>query len=465
MTIARRVGALLTVIVATFGLSTNAAAQTNDEIFPQFQWNFSTPGARANAMGRTFVGMADDATAVVTNPAGLISLTKPQVYAEYKNTDIKVDRLAAIDSLITLQPTTSTTNVNALSFFSLSTPIGSRIGVGFSYHQFLNYQESFHLSPRTVRDAATNLPVNFVTFGVEGEANFKGSSFGGSVAFAVTPQFRLGLTVSENHLSATSEGKRFDTIFGPTFLKNGVVSNPNDLTETSIIVNQTSINDSNNAFGWAFGALLRPNDNFSVGFDYTKGPSFKINERFLFNPGRNLNNPALGTNQPLIPIGSGFADPTALNIHVPDHFGVGVAGRPIPRLLVAFDVVRVKYSSLEKDFVTTLDFSTALSPSQFTVDDATEAHFGGEYNIITGPNPVFVRAGVYTNPNHNFKFTTSANISANLNNYYNAVYNQLPRDTEVKGTFGGGVVLGPRFQLDLAYIWKKEFVASTAVRF
>src|SRR5229473_7134298 len=111
MTIGRNARMCLGVLVVLLGMCASASAQTNDEIFPQFQWNFSTPGARANAMGRTFVGMADDATAVVTNPAGLISLTKPQVYVEYKNTDVKVDRLAAIDSLTTLQPTTSTTNV------------------------------------------------------------------------------------------------------------------------------------------------------------------------------------------------------------------------------------------------------------------------------------------------------------------------------------------------------------------
>jgi long-subunit fatty acid transport protein len=124
-------------------------------------------------------------------------------------------------------------------------------------------------------------------------------------------------------------------------LVKGVVSNPNDLQPSTVIVNQTSINDSSNAFSWAFGALVRPNENVSIGFDYTKGPSFKLKERFLFNPGRSLTNPVLGTNLPLIPFDSGFADPTTLSIHVPDHFGFGASARPIPRLLVAADIVRV----------------------------------------------------------------------------------------------------------------------------
>jgi long-subunit fatty acid transport protein len=451
MTTTQRVGVLLGMVVAAFGLSANAAAQTNDEIFPQFQWNFSTPGARANAMGRTFLGMADDGTAVVTNPAGLISLTKPQVYVEYKNIDLKVNRPAA----------TNTTNINAVSFFSASTPIGSRIGVGFSYHQFLNYQETFHLSPRAIPDISTGQPTQFYKFAIQGNADFKGSSFGGSVALKVTKHLRVGATVSNSRLSAKSTGTRFDVIFGPTFS-----TNPNDFVESPLIVNQTSINDSNNAWNYSVGALLRPNDNFSIGFDYTMGPSFKINERFLQNPGFSS-----GLNQPLTPFTTPpfpkpFPDPSVLSIHVPGRFGVGVAARPTPRLLVAADVVRVNYSSLAKDFLITQDyFPQALSPSQFKGIDAAEFHAGGEYNVIAGSNPVFVRAGLFTNPNHAFRYTTAPSLSADTNNYYSFIYNTLPRDVEIKGTVGGGIVIGPRFQVDLAYVWRKEFVASTAVRF
>src|SRR4029078_8756828 len=42
-----------------------ARAQSNDEVFPSFQFNFSTPGARANALGRAFIGLADDASASI----------------------------------------------------------------------------------------------------------------------------------------------------------------------------------------------------------------------------------------------------------------------------------------------------------------------------------------------------------------------------------------------------------------
>src|SRR5205814_7244177 len=107
MTKIRAVRVVLVLLMACFGATALADAQTNDEVpYPQLQWNFSTPGARANGMGRSFIGLADDATAAITNPAGLMNLTRPQVYVEYKNTKLKTDRLADPESLFTLQPTT-----------------------------------------------------------------------------------------------------------------------------------------------------------------------------------------------------------------------------------------------------------------------------------------------------------------------------------------------------------------------
>ena len=123
----------------------------------------------------------------------------------------------------------------------------------------------------------------------------------------------------------------------------------------------------------------------------------------------------------------------------------------------------MNYSSLTKDFTIILDAGT-ITPDKFSVDDGTELHIGAEYNILTGMVPVFVRAGLYTNPNHSIKFDASLPDKV-ANSFENAVYNLLPRETETKGTFGAGVALGPRAQLDVAYVWKKEFVASMAVRF
>ena len=62
------------------------AGLTNSETFSGFQFNFNNPGARALGMGGAFVAVADDATAVVANPAGLTILQRPEISAEYKFT-------------------------------------------------------------------------------------------------------------------------------------------------------------------------------------------------------------------------------------------------------------------------------------------------------------------------------------------------------------------------------------------
>src|SRR5678815_5344720 len=57
-------------------------AQSNAEVNAGVQFDFSLPGARSLSLGGAFVALADDATAVWGNPAGLTILTRPEVSAE-----------------------------------------------------------------------------------------------------------------------------------------------------------------------------------------------------------------------------------------------------------------------------------------------------------------------------------------------------------------------------------------------
>ena len=68
-------------------LATSTSAQTNDKINAGIQFNFSSPGARSLAFGGAFVGLADDATAAFTNPAGLTNLSLPEVALEVRSWD------------------------------------------------------------------------------------------------------------------------------------------------------------------------------------------------------------------------------------------------------------------------------------------------------------------------------------------------------------------------------------------
>jgi long-subunit fatty acid transport protein len=415
-----------------------AFAQSNDEVFPQLTWNFATPGARANAMGRAFIGLADDATASVTNPAGLVQLTRPQLYLEIKSSDLRVKRLSAVDSLFTLSPTEFGSTQTSVPFFAVSAPIGSRFSVSFTRHEYLRHEEDFDLDPRPIPGT------NNVFFGIEASSQFLGTTYAGSIAMTVTPELQVGVSLTFNQLTADSVANRFASQFlGPGQF---------EVARGTTIVNRTRIDADDAKAGAVVGALYRPNDKVAVGVTFTKGPKFGIEQTLEINTSGAANTTFI--------TGTGFPKP--VTIHVPDRIGAGLAVRPTSRLLVAFDVQRIGYSSLANDF--TIVFNTAvLTGDEYSVDDVVEVHAGGEFLLVGGSRRVFIRGGVFTNPDHRTKFGGVADINANASE--EAKYNLLPRETQVGGTVGLGVTLGARGQADFAFVSTGEFVASIGLRF
>lgn len=146
--------------IAAF-VATPASAQV-----PNLGFNLFSPGARANAMGRAFIGVADDASAAISNPAGLINLTRTQVYAEMKS--------AEFEGLFGAE----TQRITSLSFLNLAAPLGARAAVAGTRHEFLNYSE--------------------VDFAI------RGTSYAGSIAVMLTDSLSAGVTVSLDRISLNS---------------------------------------------------------------------------------------------------------------------------------------------------------------------------------------------------------------------------------------------------------------------
>ena len=170
--VARAAGRVLIVSCAlTLGAAFPAGAQDFRQTF-----SLSTPGARANAMGQAFIGVADDASAMITNPAGLVLLTRPQAYVEFKTGNELTDEFGIVEE-----------SPGSVSFFGASAPLGSRVAVGFSYHEYFGYRLSFEDDP---------------TLDFEGS----GDSWGGTVAFGLTPDLSVGATFANHNLSFEGEG-------------------------------------------------------------------------------------------------------------------------------------------------------------------------------------------------------------------------------------------------------------------
>ena len=526
-------------LVLYIGMNVTVTAQTNEEIFEQFQFNFSTPGARASAMGRAFIGLADDATAAVSNPAGLVILRQPQGYFEYKHNDLRIRRPALVDSLFTGQTSTFGETIDSPSFLNITWPVKQNLTVSFTRHEFLNYKESFRLAPRPIPGTKDNIELviggqtraffeRAGTFdGVEAEADFDGVSYAGSFAFNVpgTGNFSdtglsFGLTVSVDRLEADASTVRFvseETVFlgpslipggPPVFLKTGCTDvlgqgcTSFDVTSSAIGRNQSVIDDDDIAVGFTVGGLWRQSETFAVGGVYTRSPKFDIEESFGFNPNVNPNTtpasiPSLGITDPAVPccfpafipnpytnepIQSFAVFPKDVPFNVPDRLGTGIVLRPIDRLQVVFDAVRIFYSDLADELAIINDFDlSSLTADDFAINDATELHFGGEIVALQRPLTLFLRGGVFTNPEHSLRFVgdvSEAGFSElqnlNRNTQFRTLFNFSGKEIGPGVTVGAGINLsgigGSRagLQLDIAFVSIDSFnelVVSSAIRF
>src|SRR4029077_20141436 len=124
------------------------ARPTHTETFSGFSFNFNNPGARALGMGGAFVAVADDATAVVANPAGLTILQRPEISAEYKHTRFR-NTINAFTNTTADAPTNRVhdrdfdDNVNTPSFFSFVYPT-ERVVLAAFVRELINYKSTFN---------------------------------------------------------------------------------------------------------------------------------------------------------------------------------------------------------------------------------------------------------------------------------------------------------------------------------
>jgi hypothetical protein len=458
---------LLLFLVAFAVSASYLAAQTNEEIFQNFQFNFATPGARAAAMGRAFIGLADDSSAAVTNPAGLTNLRTSQFYFELKRTNQRVRRIALENSLATVhvvdaQPTFETRDGTRLasSFYSDSTSVSflnfsqrfSKVTLGVTYHEFLSFEERFNLGPRPVPGSETFYDLRddaTVFFPVDGVLDMRGYSIGGSLAVEATDWFSLGLTVSADTLDATTEMDRRS--YSAELLPDRRLL----FTALNDISTRSTIKDSSTKVSFTVGTLFTPGEAFSGGIVYSKGARFGLKQDHTSSPD----------------VDPTPTDTVNVELKVPDRLGGGIAVRPIPghpdRLTLVFDVVRVYYSQLADNLAQTAylpspEIDPELTGRDYSIEDQTEIHFGGEVRPGGG---FYLRAGGFTLPDHSLRFTGSAGSvigpdysvdlevveKARLNTRYQGF-----KDSPIGITFGGGFA-AKGFQADVAWVSIEHF--------
>ena len=432
---------LLSLVMLALGrpVAAGDAGLTNTETFSGFQFNFNNPGARALGMGGAFVAVADDATAVVANPAGLTILQRPEFSAEYKYTRFRNNINA-----FTNTPADGATNtvhdrdfddsVNTPSFFSLVYPT-ERVVLAAFVRELINYKSTFNTNGVFFTDPTngtlqrllpvkSDLEITALNFGLGAAVNLEKEN-------PWLPNIGVSLEFSFGRIKSRLD--RFGTL-GPT--------GPPDY---STPLQTETVDGTDLGIGVNVGLLWHPLKDLSLGAVYRRGPEYDMT--FVTT---------VPTNNTL-----GITSSVPFGFKVPDVYAAGAAYRFFERLTVAFEATYIRYSQLVEHFQVPLSDTIA---TQYKLDDKIELHLGAEYIFFINNIPLAARGGFYTNPDHKIKYegpSTNAEAAGERLIYAGG-------KDRYQGTAGLGIVPFPGFQLDFAGNYGKdllEFSVSSVFRF
>lgn len=368
-----------------------ARAQSSLQV--PIQFDFLNPGARSLALGGAFVGLADDATAALLNPAGLIELTRPEVSVEGRLRRFVQPML--IGGRLSGQPTglgedtTSGLNRQDISSLRVAPTFGSFVYprgrwrlAGFGYdlihlEQDFSARGTFQNRGFDTRDTAFSATRSLGVSGV------------GVSAAVQLPHVWLGGGVLVQHFSL---GFEFDR-----YLHQSFYGAP-DPSQSVFLFSQSG---SGTAAG-AIAGVMVPLSRAKIGVSFKRAPRFGFTS---FSGG------IVGTQQR-----------TESTFKVPDTLAIGVSSPLTTRLSVTAEYTLVRHSQLLDDYVGVLvnQGESRTRADRFSIADSHELHGGVEYLAPLKGRPA-IRAGLWFDPDHSVHYVpTPANdllderIAANL---------------------------------------------------
>jgi long-subunit fatty acid transport protein len=394
-------------LLSTLSLSLLAKAQTNTEDFAHLQFNFNNPGARAVAMGGTFLAIADDATAAESNPAGLTALIRPEFSLEFKNISYtrNVPHFSTAGTYPTafeLQAKDFSNSVLGISFLSLVFPKGDWT-FSFFRHEMINFESSFATDKTNIAYVPGRTD-NVAYFPVESDLDIGTANIGLAFGRRLGERLSLGASFGFSQMKVASRLNRYNF--------NG------DLRQTF------TVDDEDADLFFNLGILLHASEKVSFGAIYKGRPKFNVDLTHQFGSDTEV---------------------STLNFNIPSSIGGGVAIRPTGRLITSFDLVFVRYSSLTEDFVVT-EATDLTTGSDFQAQDEMEVHIGSEYVAFLGSMDLFLRGGVFIEPDNSIEFTGTSN-----NDYTRSTrFLFTEGDPDTHFSFGLGLVPNDKLQVDAA---------------
>jgi hypothetical protein len=415
-----RIGTLILILVLV-GLLAPSPVSGQEAVVP-LQFSFSDPGARSMGFGGAFVALADDATAVFANPAGLTQLLRPEVSIEGRHWSYstpyteggRVEGLPSgfgIDTEVGLRTVTSEVDLSGISFLSFVYP-KENWSLALFRHQAANF-EFFSETQGLFGGGSDCCQIRDFDLRVANKMEIL--SYGLSASYRISDKFDVGLGVVYYDAEFVSDATLFrpDEDTPASFLALNSY-----LPERSALEELISFDDSD----WALtgGFLWRLSEGWSVGGVYRQAP--EIDFRVVLTAGQ-----AFG---PGVPPGEVLFQ-TSLVVELPELYGLGFAYRaPDGRITVTFQWDRVVYSNIVD----------SLGLGDRAMDDVDELHLGAEY-VFLGSTPIIaVRLGAWLDPDHQMRATSGGPFALAL----------LPRgEDEMHYAAGLGIAM-QNFQVDLA---------------
>jgi long-chain fatty acid transport protein len=356
---------------------------------PVLEFSFSNPGARSMALGGAFVALADDATAAFANPAGLVQLVRPEISLELRRRKYSTPYTEGgralgpptgwgIDTVDGIRTEFSNETTSGVSYLSFVYP-GTKWSLALYRHQLAEFRISTEINglfgdvpeggTRRYEDQLTVTDLDIVGTGLSG-------------AFQVSDRLSLGFGLS--YFSGKLENR--GAIYGIDSYPETFWERNSFFSDRQYVTSSFDVDDSD--VGFNLGVLWKFAESWRLGGVYRQGPRFDYE---LYNRAGPFNE---------LPEGTVVGSVTDRSIAFPDVWGLGAAYRsPNGSLTIGFEWDHVEYTvileTLGSDQVDTTDVG---------MDDADELHLGVEYVFLKISPLIAVRAGVWRDPDHRFRY-------------------------------------------------------------
>ena len=410
------------------------SAQHNNRSGRDLQFRFSNPGARSLGFGGAFIGLADDATAPLANPAGSVRTAKRSASFElnYNSVDNNIPfaggevlQTNIFEFEFNLEQKTVPEETFQIPYLAMVFP-KDKWRYGFFLHQQANLRRVYendsvffcHLNSNfypECRDAD-----NPEFFPPSSEfMELKILNVGGSLAYAFNDAFSLGLSLFYSDFSYQADSVQVNTqIAGDA------------------VVSRTARGDDT-SWGGIAGMLWQVTEELSVGATYKYQPEFTYAaELFATRP------------VPRTP--ANFTRPAPFK--VPDSIGVGISVNPFENITLNVDANRVYYSELTDELVDFSGLSTQDGAITQAMPDVTEVHVGLEW--ISLSKPLTLRVGYWLDPYHapvnNVDDSQLLEGNSTDPELRDVFFLHIFEEDENHYSMGLGWTFGTKFQLDMA---------------